>query len=70
MKNYSVGKGRVICYCDTADQAFRAHADEGLDRRVGVYEWDAEIVPGTNGAVRIWNPKRLPWPASVKPRAR
>lgn len=59
MKDYSVGKGRVICYCDTAEKAFTAHAREGLSRRVGVYEWDAEK---REGGIVITNPRRLPWP--------
>lgn len=63
MKDYSVGKGRVICYCDSAEQAFAAHAREGLSKRVGVYEWDAEP---RDGGIVITNPRRLPWPKSIE----
>ena len=59
MKTYSVGNRTVYCYCDTAVAAFKAHASEGVSRRVGVYEWEVEL---RDGARVIKNQRRLSWP--------
>jgi len=36
---YIVGTTKVHCYCDTLEAAKKTRAEDGLDRRTGIYKW-------------------------------
>jgi hypothetical protein len=40
-KQYSIGKGKVWSYHASQEDAERARADDKMDRRTGIYVWDA-----------------------------